>query len=69
MFTILMKERSAENVIQAYLFGIHAHKDGSVTILSYNDTELKNKVLNEYITNWVLKCYFLICSICKVMHG
>ena len=42
-----MKEKSAENVVQAYLLGILAHKGGSVAILSDNGTEFKNEVLNE----------------------
>ena len=33
MFTILMKEKSAENVIQAYFSGISAHKGKSEAIL------------------------------------
>ena len=32
MFAILMKEKSAENVVQAYLFGILAHKGASVAV-------------------------------------
>ena len=35
-----MKENSADNIGQAYLTGIFAHKNGSVTILSYSGTEL-----------------------------
>ena len=46
-FTVSMKEKSAENVVQAYLFGVLAHRSGSVAILSYNGTEFKNRVLNE----------------------
>ena len=47
MLTILMKEKSAENVGQVYLSGILAHKGRSVAILSDNGTEFKNKVLND----------------------
>ena len=47
MFAILMEEKSAENVVQAYLSGILAHKGRSVAILSDNCTDFKNKVLNE----------------------
>ena len=47
VFAVLMKEKSAENVVQAYLSGILAHKGGSVAILSGNSTEVKNNVLNE----------------------
>ena len=47
VFTFLMKEKSAENVVQAYLSGILVHKGRSVAILSDNGTEFKNKVLNE----------------------
>ena len=32
VFTILMEKRSAENVVQAYLSGILAHKGGSIPI-------------------------------------
>ena len=46
-FAILMKEKSAENVIQAYLSGILAYKGRNVAMLIYNGTEFKNKVLNE----------------------
>ena len=37
-----MKEKSAENVGQAYLAGIFAHKGGSIAIISDNGTEFKN---------------------------
>ena len=37
----------AENVVQAYLFVMLAHKGGSVAILSDNGTDFKNKVLNK----------------------
>ena len=47
VFTILKKEKSAENVVQAYMSGILPHKGGSVAILSNNGTEFKNKVLNK----------------------
>ena len=47
MFTIPMKEKSAENVVPAYLSGILAHKSSSVAILSDNGTDFKNKELNE----------------------
>ena len=47
VFAIVMKEISAENVIQANFSGILAHKSESVTILSDNGTKFKNKVLNE----------------------
>ena len=42
-----MKEKSAENVIQAHLSGILAHKDGNVAILRGNVTEFKNKDVYE----------------------
>ena len=42
-----MKEKTAENVVQAYLSGVLAHKGGSVAILSDNGTEFKNELLNE----------------------
>ena len=46
VFTIQMKKTSAENIVQAYLSCILAHKGGSVAILSDNGTEFKNKELN-----------------------
>ena len=39
--------KSALNVIQTYLSGILSHKGGSVAILSDNETEFKNKAVNE----------------------
>ena len=47
VFAVLMKEKSAENVVQAYLSGILAQKGGSVAILNDNGTEFKNNVLNK----------------------
>ena len=41
VFLILMKDKSAENVIQAPLSGVLAHKCGSAAILSDNGTEFK----------------------------
>ena len=43
MLAILMKEKSAENVVQAYRCGILTHKGGSVAILSDSHTELEIK--------------------------
>ena len=43
MFTVSMKEKSAENVVQTYLPGILAHKSGCVVILTDNNTEFKIK--------------------------
>ena len=37
----------SQNVVQVYLSGILAYKGRSLTILSDNGTEVKNKVLNE----------------------
>ena len=37
-----MKEKSAENVVLAYLSGILAHKDGSVAILNDNGIGFNN---------------------------
>ena len=47
IFSILMKEKSAKNVVQAYLSVILAHEGRGVAILGENGTEFKNKVLNE----------------------
>ena len=46
-FAVCMKEKSVENVVQAYLSGILAHKGRSVAILSDNGIEFKTKALNE----------------------
>ena len=40
VFAILMNEKSAENVVQAYLSGIFTHKGGSIAVLSDNGTDL-----------------------------
>ena len=61
MLAFLMKEKSAESVIQAYLSGILAHKGGSMAILSYNDTEFKNKVLNMVYDQLSIKRLFYNC--------
>ena len=47
VFAVPMTEKSAENVVQAYLPGILAPKAESVAILSDNGTEFKNKVFTE----------------------
>ena len=47
VFTVPIKEKSAENVIQTYLSGILAYKGGSVAILSDNGTYFLNKAINE----------------------
>ena len=47
VFAIPMKEKSVENVVQAHLSGICAHKGGSIAILSDNGTGLKNTTLND----------------------
>ena len=46
-FTILVRDKSAENVIQAYLSRIFAYKEGSIAILTDDGTELKNTVLTD----------------------
>ena len=43
VFTVPMKEKSAENIVQAYLSGILTPKGGSVAILSDNGTRFKIK--------------------------
>ena len=53
-----MKEISTENVVQAYLSGILAHKCGSVAILNDNGTEFKNKVLNKVCDQLDIKRLF-----------
>ena len=47
VFAIPWKEKSADNVVQAYLSGIFTHKGGSIAILSANSTGLKNTALNK----------------------
>ena len=47
VFGIAIEEQAAENFIQASLSGILAHKGGSIAILSDNETQLKNKAVNE----------------------
>ena len=58
MFAVVMKEISAENVVQAYLSGVLSHKGGSVAILSDNGTAFKNKVLNEVCKQLHIKRLF-----------
>ena len=43
VFSISMKEKSGEKVVQAYLSGIFVHKGGSIAILSNNGTEFKSR--------------------------
>ena len=42
VLTVPMKEKSVENIVQAYLSGIFSHKCGSVVILNNNGKEFKN---------------------------
>ena len=58
MFTILIQEISVENVVQAYLSGILAHKGRSVTIFSDSGTEYKSKVLIEACDQLGMKMLF-----------
>ena len=58
VFTDPMKKKSAENVVQAYLSGILAHKGGNVAILSDSGTEFKIKVLNEVCEQLNIKQLF-----------
>ena len=58
VFTVPMKEKSAENIVQAYLSNIITHKGGSVAILSDNGTEFKNKILNEVCDQLSIKRLF-----------
>ena len=46
VFAILMKEKSVENVVQAYLSGIFAHKGDSIAIPSD-----KGRVKNAFLTH------------------
>ena len=67
-FAILMKEKSAENIVQAYLSGTLAHNGGSATILSENSTEFKNKVLNKVCDQLGIKRLFSNPLIYKIMQ-
>ena len=59
MFAVPMKEKFAENVVQAYLYGILAHKVESVAILcDISSTEFRNKVLNEVCDQLDIKRLF-----------
>ena len=51
MFAVPVKDKTAESVIQAYSSGILAYKGGSVTILTDNGTEFKNKVRRNILGN------------------
>ena len=42
VFTVPMKEKSAENAVQADLLGKFTHSGGSIAILSDNGTEIHN---------------------------
>ena len=58
VFMISMKEKTAENVVQASLSGILAHKGRSVAIPSDTGTESKNKDLNESCNQLGIKRLF-----------
>ena len=58
VFTVPMKEKSAENVVQAYLSGILANNNGSVAILSDNGTTFKNEMFNEVCDQLGIKRLF-----------
>ena len=68
VFVVPIMEKSAENVIQAYLSGILSHKGLSVAILSDNGTEFKNKVLNEVCDQLGIKGCSLSCFMPKIMQ-
>ena len=55
VFAIPMKEKSAENVVQVYLYGIFTHKGGSMAILSESGTEFKNTVLDNACKQFGIK--------------
>ena len=60
-----MKEKSAENVVWAYLWGIFGHKEGSVAILSDNGREFKTLTSIRHVINSALEEYFLTCFTTK----
>ena len=47
VFAKPMKEKSAENGVQAYLSGIFAHKGGSIAIFSDNGAEFKSTTVKK----------------------
>ena len=47
VFCVLLKAKTAEEVIQAYIDNINAKFGGSLKILSDNGTEFKNKLLEQ----------------------
>ena len=47
ILTVPLKEKSAENLVQAYLSNILAQKSGTVAILSDNGTEFKDRMLQK----------------------
>ena len=47
VFSVPMKEKSAENIMHGCLSGMFSHKAGSIAILSDNGTEVKNTTFNE----------------------
>ena len=59
VLAVPMKTHLAENVVQAYLSGILTHKGQSVTILSDNGTEFKNKMLNKVCHQLGIKRLFV----------
>ena len=58
VFAILMKEKSAENVDQAYISGIFAYKGGRIAIFSDNGTEFKNSSNWCMLTTWCIESIF-----------
>ena len=50
VFCILLKTKTAEEVVQAYMCHMYSKCGGSEKILSDNGTELKNKLFKE-VTN------------------
>ena len=62
VFAVPMKEKSADNVVQAYLSGILAHRGGSIAILSDSGTEFQNKVPCKACIQLDLRGYYPSCS-------
>ena len=58
MFAIPMKEKPAENVVQAYFSVILAHRGRSVALLRDHCTQFKNKVLKEICDQLGIKGLF-----------
>ena len=58
IFAVSMKEKSAEDIVQAYLPNIPTHNGKSMAILSNYGKEFKNKMLTEVCDQLGIKRLF-----------